>query len=584
MSQTWDLTLQVDPGAPDTWPNDTTSNRSRLTLLILHADGRTTRWGLDELEAQNVPFELRFSTTNPGGFSELSCSLFRNIDRVKPDESLFDTVLVLDGTRVVWEGRLTGFPRVADESGETVHPSAEGWVAHLGDMRRYRQIFRDIDRSRWQPPGLTRHQNLVAAEFGPPQDGGAALVPDTATPALGLKAPSTWTGAAASIAEAWYDAGGIPLARMYYAWTRSTSLPLSGTDAAWVWTANLSSDDTLTASNASGDLQPASGTTGAGTVTATGTKPWAMVNLYYDYHVAGDYGSAGVDYSLFFTALAVYGNHGLTLRGIEPDAGFYGSDIVAHVLPLTAPLLNFTTGVDGTIEPTTTIIPHLTFLEPVAAEDVVKRCNAAELKDWFVWEGRTFHMRSGDPDRLTWKARLADGAQPALDGLSGADVYTSVIVKFTDPAGKTRTAGPPGSGCDYTDASLELASEDAATNAAAVHGIVRDATLELSDVATNDFAVTVGAIFLTERGQRQRRGQVDIIGEIEHPTAGMMGVQWVRAGDYIDLVDTDDNSLGGARRIVATDMDWPTRTNTLTLDNTAYTLDALLDVLQAELV
>ena len=548
-----------------------------LTLQVLHVDGRTSRWALDELDTADMPVDLRFSTVIPGGFNECSCSLFRDVDIIRPDEALADTVQILDGTSVVWEGRMTAFPRQMQDGQTTVTPSAEGWVAHLRDMNRYRMIYRDIDLSRWGGLSIARGSALLTA--GSALNDGTTGWQSNGTAAIktAVDGGGTWSAGMRPRTEAWYNANGTSIGSVAYSWTKNANVDNANTN--WFWAVYTSANDALSGSYDGGtNLRAAGPTTGAVLTASTGMK-YAAFALGYNAAGGGD----GYEYAISWSDIAVYGNHGLTKRGTEPAAGFYGSDVIAHALPLTAPLLNFTTGQDGSIEPSTVILTQLAFMEPVNAEDVVKKVNAVSLRDYAVWENRTFSWTTPDPDRLTWKARLADGAEPALDGLSLADVYTSVIVQFNDPAGVSKTAGPVGSGCDYEDASLGITDADAETNPASVHGFVKDAALTLSDVSTSDYAIAVGAIFLTERGQRTRRGQVILTGQVEHPTAGLMDVHWVRAGQYVDLVDTSDNSLGGARRIIATDMDYATRSNTLTLDNTAFTLEALLAILGAEL-
>ena len=59
--------------------------------------------------------------------------------------------------------------------------------------------------------------------------------------------------------------------------------------------------------------------------------------------------ASGSPFSRTFTAISVYGDHGLTTYAIDsstPD-GVLASDVVADLLTRTAPLLTFTTGPNG---------------------------------------------------------------------------------------------------------------------------------------------------------------------------------------------------------------------------------------------
>jgi hypothetical protein len=66
----------------------------RLALSVTHSDGRITRWGPDAPQPTEIPGDLTFSTSIPGGDKDLSCSLLRRIDLDYDDQALFDAVRV----------------------------------------------------------------------------------------------------------------------------------------------------------------------------------------------------------------------------------------------------------------------------------------------------------------------------------------------------------------------------------------------------------------------------------------------------------------------------------------------------------
>jgi hypothetical protein len=97
----------------------------------------------------------------------------------------------------------------------------------------------------------------------------------------------------------------------------------------------------------------------------------------------------------------------------------------------------------GAIEATTFAIPHLVFNDPVTPADAIATVNAYHLYDWGVYDNGEFFFRAPDPTRLTWQARLSDGAQLDLEGDTGAQVFNGVIVSYTDPLGRRASPGRP---------------------------------------------------------------------------------------------------------------------------------------------
>ena len=575
MSQSWDVTLIGGGAVTETVPTVSlvdSDAAARLSLVITHSDGRTTRWGPDELDDALVPSGLRFSTTDPGGDQELSCELLRRVDLRGSDENLLDSVEVIGpGGEVVWEGRMAQFPRQHDDT-YSVTPGAEGWVASLRDRVDARELIRDIDLRQWNGIGLTRQNALLAASFTTLP---AAEVVRDASGSQALQVgfdTDIWEATNRPLCQAVYDAGGIPIGSLYYAWSIPSTTDYADTD--WAWGAYLSDDDTFSSIDSSGNRRGPGPETGTLSAT-TATRDFASVFLY---HSAAK-GTAGQPKlrAVNWTSLAVAGNHGLTKRGTEPDAGYTASDILPYLIGKYAPQLTL-----GDIDTTSTVISQFAFLEPTVPEDMVKRANAPHLKSWGVEPpGRRFYFRAPDPDRLTWKARVDEGAALKLDGPALKTAVNGVVVTFTDPSGRQSSVGPVGSMCEHTDALLGDVSESNPVNQ---HGMTRYDLLTLSDVNTVAGATNLGAVYLEEILTRpSRRGEVSLTGMVEH-TAGPRPVSRIRAGDFIDLTDTNANSLGGPRRIIATSYEHDTRTMTLTLDQTAYTLEALLSVLGAELL
>ncbi len=547
-----------------------------LTLVVDRLDGTQVRWGPQEPEGWKIPQGLSFSTGTPGGFTDLTCELLRRIDIDQDDENLLGDVTVYGpGAEIVWQGRFKEFPRQTGH-GNTTTPGAEGWVAHLRDDASFRDIYVDRDLTRWQGPGVAESLALTAAAFSPVA---ATIVPDLSAASLKTGISDTWVVGARPMCEPFYDAQAIPIGSLYYAWKRDTTT-VDNADANWAWQALLSTNDTNTAFDTTGSLRAAG--PGTGTLTATtSTKLFAVLQFYYG--TSG--GIAGTDYAIYWTCLAIYGNHGLTKRGSESATaakGFYASDVIPHVLSNAAPLLNYTTGTDGTIVNTSTVLEQLCFLDPTTAEEAVKKVNNVHLFDWGVWENRTFSFKAPD-DSDPWQVRIGDGVYFKADGPTGDETFNGVVVKYTDPAGQTRYVGPTGATKVHaTDASLLDAS---ATNPVNKAGIPKKwALLELSDPNTLAGATAVGAVFLLDRAQPQRRGELEITGFVTHPVKGKRPAWAVRAMDYITITDTTNTDISTPRRIIATKYDHDSRKLTATLDNNAHTLESLLELINASLV
>jgi hypothetical protein len=347
----------------------------------------------------------------------------------------------------------------------------------------------------------------------------------------------------------------LPIASLYYAWKKTPDTGAADTN--WSWTAFLSTDDVATSFDSSGNLRAAG--PGTGTLTATSSKPWAI--LQADYAVAG--GADQVQYGVYWTCLAVYGTHGLTPRGTATATtaqGFYASDIVQHAVSTWAPNLATERSGVSTIEATSFIIPQIAFPDPTTASAIVAQALSYELLDWWVDEGPTFNLASRENHGRDWRARVGpSGLQET--GPQVERMYNAIIVSYNDVTGAARTVGPPGSTANTTDSSLQ---DTDATNPVNAAGLYRPYEMPNIGVSTAAGAVRVGQMQLAAFKAASTAGQASIVGHVQD-SAGVWWPAWmIRAGDRIVFTDAHNPV---SRRITKTSYDDASKACQVTLDS-----------------
>jgi hypothetical protein len=482
----------------------------------------------------------------------------------RPDEQTFATVTVYDiGGSIVWRGRFRQFPRKHGNE-YTVEPGAEGWIAHLTDRKDARALYRDMDINRWGEWSLARQETYRGLGFNPGAWNPDVMRNDAGSPAIKFSA----TGAIPkSSLERLYDAGGGLVVESLYCGL--TLRGLTGATAELSVTARSTTDD-----NATGELSSSEQKANS-SISYTPTTAQRVMKLVVEWSASG--GATGTGYAVEFSDPVVYGDHGLTLRGTEPNAGFYISDLVEHAVQTWAPKLNV-----EDIDTNTVVVPHVTFLDPTDAGVMVQTFNRAALWDYGVYGRERFFFRQSDPDRLTWKLRLDKGTTLHFDGATGDEIINGVCVFYPDPSGRTKSVGPVGALVDTEDASL---STDDASNPANKYGLTKHDAIQLSDPCVEETAILIGQLYLAQRSIPQRRGEVTVSGMTAiHPRKGLRPSFEIRAGDYVQIVDSNDDLLGAPRRVVDTDYEHDTRANQLTLDNRPDTVESLLALLGAELI
>jgi hypothetical protein len=288
------------------------------------------------------------------------------------------------------------------------------------------------------------------------------------------------------------------------------------------------------------------------------------------------------EFTSFVRRVTVWGNHGLTKQGTAPNDGVYASDVIANAIGRWCPLLRYTTGADGTIKPTSFVIPQLEFRSQTTAAEILKQANRFHLNDWAVWEGTrrgqpTFYYHERNSHCRYWRARVSpqklQETGPQVDRL-----WNGVIVSYQDVDGSTKTVGPTGAATDATSADL---LDTDPLNPINQLGIKRYARLDMGITSTSAGATEVGRQFLVRAKDLDQSGSAEIVGHLTDDK-GIVHPAWaVRAGDQISFVDAADTSY---RRVVKTSYDHDARTLQADLDSPPEGMESLLERLGASLM
>lgn len=579
-----DIVLDVDPPVPAVafMPIPQTSGGlsfvvipsvRELPPLRLHVDvetpgGRHFRWGLDEPDPANVYSSLRFSDTMPGGFENFDCTLPRKPSRNSPDLEPLSTLTVVGaGGQVVWEGRKERSPAQSGDQ-RAVTPSAVGFQADLDDDKSAKITYVDGDLSKWRGPGITRQYSLAASGASL---GDASVEPDLAGAGLKLAFSGEFPTGAGPRSESYYDAGpGARVAAVFADW--ATNAPVGTGAGAWTLVPFMTDDETNFFEAGTDQL---TGATSASSFFYTPATPRRMVMVQLGF-LATPSGADGVEYAVTLKNVRVFGDHGLTIRGLYPQFGFYASDVVAHAVGRWAPRLRFSVGQYGSIRPSGFLIEQLAFNESTTAGEIVRQASRFGLQDWGVWDDRTFWWAERGAIGRTWRARVGP-AQLEETGQAADRIWNSISVSYQDADGSTKTVGPPGSGSDVEDALLVDSDPENPANRA---GLVRRDLLSMG-TSTAAGAIEVGRRFLAEAKLLDHSGRARFVGHVESDKGVVHPYFSPRAGDQVVFVDAADQS---PRRIVRTDKDHSSRTCTIDLDAPPEGLQALLERLGVVLV
>lgn len=547
------------PGVPGAgWVTVRREQAPPIQITAVSPSGLRYRWADDEPESEHVPSGLRYSSSMPGGSDTLNVTLPRDPERSYPDLGLLTELQVSRAAGRTQTFRLEETPRASGDQ-MAVEPAARGYRSVLEDRADVRVLYIDRDLSRWGPMGRTRRIALLPTEsVGDPS---TYVDPTSGYPALALETDGEWGASFPPWCEAWYDAGeGLKVGGVY---TQTTVVNCGSSD--WgneLWGTNY--DD-----NTGGALIKSIGYSST-TVDETLTTPTRFVFFYFFWSLASANSEPGKIYGEHYKRVRVVGNHGLTLSGSGDTSGLYTGEMLEHLIQ-THTLLEA-----GTIEDGTFLQTHAVFRDGSTALSIVENLSRYEpLFDWMVWDQEFSFRRRGTYGKK-WRARVGpSGLRSAGQDISR--VWNQIAVKVSDPLYGDLIVGPTGSG--YTNTSADLLTDDP-DNAANQAGATRREVLDIGE-GTLEGAIEVGKRFLVEANRLDQSGQCELTGFVEDEAGIAWPVDEVRAGDEISFTDSSDTSY---RRISATSYAHDSRTNSLTIDSPAPTMDALLARLGAVLL
>jgi hypothetical protein len=554
----------------------------RQYLLATTPGGRTYRMGEDGPRADQVLEDFTDSDSVPGGFKDLTGSLPR-----KPGVDYGD---MQRGTKIelfgagqmkVWEGRLERAPKVSGDR-LVVAPAAVGYEAHLTDDSSAQEIFIDSDMGAWGEPS-TRRRASFATNVKLNQNAQSQLVP--AGDPSGATSPSishNWAqmnnsgGAGRDAAESWYDGGGVQLGKVILDFINVKGPP----DTNWVNSVNANETDFGGNEGHAFDvLFDFDATTTLGKALSIASNRFFLsLEDYYALSVAGE-GSWEVQWR----NIRVLGRHGLTTYGTWPQIGVLASDVVPYALSRWAPLLNFTTGPNGTIRPSSFPISQLAFKEPTTVADMINQATRYELPEWGVWAGQngpTFYMnRRGEREgRKRWRARVRP-AQLEDTGQQMDRVWNGVIVQGQGTDGSTLFVGPTGSGLRVTD--VRLLDTDPLNPANEIPGLKRYVKIQMKGIATIEGMIEAGEAFLEQTKLLDGSGKATLTGYVEDEHGMFWPYYCVHAGDLIEFLDS---SIPGYRYIVNASRSRASRSVSIDIDAPPDSYEALMERLNAEFV
>lgn len=523
----------------------------RLAIKLEPAQSGSITIGPDELEAEDVPTSISYHTELPGGFGPGDFTLPLPPGSPAPKSWLLGGVVVFDADtkQVYYEGRVTNVS--SDTSASTVTVETEGWAKHLYDDETAAEIFIDRDLSKWGEPSVQRKIDILEAKFA--ERGYVFSQEVKTTPASGevgsgvvFTLGSVGTGTT-PFAETWYYGDGVDIGSLRYDYK---VLSPDGGDANVDDRAFLTSDDRALSNDAGTIHQQNTALDQSVSSTVTGRK-YAMMQTAY----LANLPTAVYRNQRGFMNLAAIGRHGLTTQGTWPDIGFLVSDMAAYAVGRWAPLLDFTTGTEGTIETTSFAVPHSVFTGNTTVGAMLESWVLFGGKDneplqWGVYEGRRLFMCQASNFGRVWRVRQDQTARSQDQGADSSERINGVKVVYDRGDGQTRSVGPVGSQSTIeTDELLDTNPANPANADGAKHWRTYNA-----GVMNDGQAKLVAGLILALSVEERWRGTIVIEGWGTDESGAKLPAALARAGDWV-VVEDDSSGDTAPRQVRNTGFD-----------------------------
>lgn len=540
----------------------------QLAVRITTPGGQPFRWAEDEPKAENVLSQIRKSGQMPGGHKEATGTLYRDPREDWPDLAPYSEVVVEQpGGNPVWEGRLDKAPEV-DGQRMSIQPAAVGHANALSDRKGLLVGFINAALSAWSDPSTQRRVNL----------GTSTRLDATTTmgwQGTGEKPPGIdfdFRSVAAENekhdrGEATFNSGGPDIGVLLYHFVRY----LGGSGSEWFTMARLSADAELEVSVDEGTNHEA----------ATNSSTYERLDAEgsgrrYATFTSDRFASAEATLGDLhgWEQPKVLGNQELTLQGTWPEVGFTASQMLGWAIPE----FSYLEANAESLDDDGFIIPHAWFSEPTELQAIVKELTKYGLYDWFVLNGKLFELRKPGTYGRKWQASVGPSELQEA-GVDGSRLWRTIVVRWTDVDGTTKSAGPRGSGCTVESANLEITDPN---HPAVQAGMVREDVLDLQGVSEAKFATQVGERWLKEANELSRSGEATLKGYAMDDKAVFRPVAQVMPGDQIRFVDAGSSGTD-YRRIVQVDYDHDQRECKVTLEAPKETYEALLERYRAKL-
>jgi len=549
----------------------------RLTHLATTPSGKTYRWGEDEPGAENCFEDLTDSDSVPGGDKELNCSLPRkpHIDYADMQRGTTIRQYGAGRDRPLREFRLQDAPKTSGDR-LVMNPAALGLQAHLSDDESAQEIFIDADESAWGDSSTQRRADSIKGGYPIVASASKGFADKGAAPSgiifdftnVSLEEGRNECG------EQCYYGGDVDIGKII-----SGFRVISGPEgnASWADLLRGAKKDILSGGDYL-DGTNLKATTQAGAVSLElpedGYKYAFLVSCWLGSGASGNMSDIHL-----WTLPKVIGRHGLPIYGTWPNLGVLFSDVIAYALGKWAPLIDFTTGPNGTIQPTKFLIPHLAFKETGTVMQMAEQGNRFEMDEWAVWAGRsgpTFYLnpRGEREGRKRWRMRSRE-AQLKDTGASFDSSANAVVVVWQDFDGTSRLVGPPGSGLSLTDS--RLLDTDPLNPANQIPGLRKYKKIATKSKGTLEGAIETGQRYLEGLKQLDNSGEATLTGYVEDEHGMFWPYHYVKSGDLLDSLDGK-----GDRYVVSAGRTRASRSASVALDAPPDSREAMLERLDAE--